>query len=56
MIENISAWMDGELNIELNIEQARPLPEQIKRDACLRIAWDYYHIIGDTLRRLGLVL
>jgi negative regulator of sigma E activity len=52
MIENISAWMDG----ELNIEQARPLPEQIKHDACLRIAWDYYHIIGDTLRRLGLVL
>ena len=46
IIEKISAWMDG----ELNIEQARLLPEQIKRDAGLRLAWDYYHLIGDTLR------
>ena len=46
MKENLSAWMD----CELGDEQARQLPQQIKRDAQLRGNWDCYHLIGDALR------
>ena len=46
MKENLSAWMDG----ELGEQQARQLPQQLKRDAELRGDWDCYHLIGDALR------
>ena len=46
MKENLSAWMDG----ELGDQQARQLPQQLKRDAELRGDWDCYHLIGDGLR------
>ena len=46
MKENLSARMD----CELGDEQARQLPQQIKRDAELRGNWDCYHLIGDALR------
>lgn len=46
MKENLSAWMDG----ELGDQQARQLPQQLKRDAELRGDWDCYHLIGDALR------
>jgi len=46
MKENLSAWMDG----ELENEQARQFPQQLKRDAELRGNWDCYHLIGDALR------
>jgi sigma-E factor negative regulatory protein RseA len=46
MKENLSAWMDG----ELEDQQARQLPQQLKRDAELRGNWDCYHLIGDALR------
>ena len=46
MTEDLSAWMDGELSDAL----ARPLLPQLKCDAELRANWDYYHLIGDTLR------
>jgi sigma-E factor negative regulatory protein RseA len=46
MKENLSAWMDG----ELEEQQARQLPQQLKRDAQLRGNWDCYHLIGDALR------
>jgi sigma-E factor negative regulatory protein RseA len=46
MKENLSAWMDG----ELEDQQARQLPQGLKRDAELRGIWDCYHLIGDALR------
>ena len=46
MKENLSAWIDG----ELGDQQARQLPQQLKRDAQLRGNWDCYHLIGDALR------
>ncbi|MFH1043947.1 MAG: sigma-E factor negative regulatory protein [Pseudomonadota bacterium] len=46
MTENLSTWMDG----ELESEHARQLPLQLKRDADLRGDWDCYHLIGDALR------
>jgi sigma-E factor negative regulatory protein RseA len=46
MKENLSAWMDG----ELDDQQAHQLPQQLKRDAELRGNWDCYHLIGDALR------
>jgi len=46
MKENLSAWMDG----ELEDQQVRQLPQQLKRDAELRGIWDCYHLIGDALR------
>ena len=46
MKENLSAWMDG----ELGDQQARQLPQQLKRDAELRGDWNCYHLIGDALR------
>jgi sigma-E factor negative regulatory protein RseA len=46
MKENLSAWMDG----ELESPQARQLPQQLKRDTGLRGEWDCYHLIGDALR------
>jgi len=46
MKENLSAWMDG----ELEDQQVRQLPQQLKRDAELRGIWDCYHMIGDALR------
>jgi sigma-E factor negative regulatory protein RseA len=46
MNEKLSAWMDG----ELESEDARKLPSQLKRDAELRGGWDCYHLIGDALR------
>lgn len=46
MNEKLSAWMDG----ELESEQSRQLPPQLKRDAGLRGNWDCYHLIGDALR------
>jgi sigma-E factor negative regulatory protein RseA len=46
MKENLSAWMD----CELGDQQARQLPQQLKRDAELRGNWDCYHLIGDALR------
>ncbi len=46
MKENLSAWMDG----ELEDQQARQLPQQLKRDVALRGNWDCYHLIGDALR------
>ena len=45
-MENLSAWMDG----ELSGEQARLLPSQLKCDAALRSDWNYYHLIGDAMR------
>lgn len=46
MKENLSAWMDG----ELEDQQTRQFPQQLKRDAELRGNWDCYHLIGDALR------
>lgn len=46
MKENLSAWMDG----ELEDQQVRQLPQQLKHDAKLRGNWDCYHLIGDALR------
>ena len=46
MNEKVSAWMDG----ELESEHARQLLSQLKHDADLRVNWDCYHLIGDTLR------
>lgn len=46
MKEKLSAWMDG----ELEGEQARQFPPQLKRGAGLRSDWDCYHLIGDALR------
>jgi sigma-E factor negative regulatory protein RseA len=46
MKEKLSAWMDG----ELEDQQARQLPQGLKRDAELRGIWDCYHLIGDALR------
>ena len=46
MKENLSAWMDG----ELDGQQAGQLLPQLKRDAELRGDWDCYHLIGDALR------
>jgi sigma-E factor negative regulatory protein RseA len=46
MKENLSAWMDG----ELEDHQTRQFPQQLKRDAGLRGDWDCYHLIGDALR------
>jgi sigma-E factor negative regulatory protein RseA len=46
MKENLSAWMD----CELRDQEARLLPQQLKRDAQLRDNWDCYHLIGDALR------
>jgi len=46
MKENLSAWMDG----ELDGPQAKPLLPQLKHDAELRGNWDCYHLIGDALR------
>lgn len=46
MTEKLSAWMDG----ELEVEHARQFPSQLKRDADLRGNWDCYHLIGDALR------
>jgi sigma-E factor negative regulatory protein RseA len=46
MTERLSAWMDG----ELEVEHARQLPSQLKHDAGLRGIWDCYHLIGDALR------
>jgi len=46
MTEKLSAWMDG----ELEVEHARELPSLLKRNAGLRGIWDCYHLIGDALR------
>ena len=46
MNENLSAWMDG----ELDAEYARQLPTRLKRDAGVRGNWDCDHVIGDALR------
>jgi sigma-E factor negative regulatory protein RseA len=46
MKENLSAWMDG----EAGGQQARQLPQQLKRNVALRGDWDCYHLIGDALR------
>ncbi len=46
MNENLSAWMDG----ELESDQGRLLALRLKRDPGLRGDWDCYHLIGDALR------
>lgn len=46
MNEKLSAWMDG----ELDGEDARRLPSQLKDNPDLRASWDCYHLIGDSLR------
>ena len=46
MNEELSAWMDG----ELERERAGELPSRLKRDADLRGDWNCYHLIGDALR------
>ena len=51
-MEQISAFMDGESN---GVEAATQV-KRLKEDARLRVSWDIYHQIGDTLRgeKLGL--
>ncbi len=46
MNEELSAWMDG----ELEREHAGKFPSRLKRDADLRGDWSCYHLIGDALR------
>ena len=46
MNERLSAWMDG----ELEGDDARQLPVQLKNSGELREQWDCYHLIGDALR------
>jgi len=46
MKESFSAWIDG----ELRSSQTRELLQQVMHDAKLRGDWDFYHLIGDTLR------
>jgi sigma-E factor negative regulatory protein RseA len=46
MNERLSAWIDG----ELESEDARQLPSQLKNDVALRDTWDCYHLVGDTVR------
>ena len=46
MNEKLSAWMDG----ELERDDARQLPSQIKHSTDMRAHWDCYHLIGDALR------
>ena len=45
-MESISALIDG----ELEEHEARREVGRLKDDAALRERWDYFHLIGDTLR------
>jgi sigma-E factor negative regulatory protein RseA len=45
-MEKISAFMDGEID---GVEAAGQV-KRLKEDAHLRVTWDTYHLIGDSLR------
>src|SRR5208283_2373757 len=47
-VEEISLWMDGELDPERSERACEGL-----RDAASMAAWESYHLIGDLLRGCG---
>ena len=49
MTEQLSAWMDG----QLESEHASQLLSQLKRGSVTSRDWNCYHLIGDTMRGMG---
>jgi len=47
--ENLSAWIDG----ELDHARASALPNQILESAEMRQSWSEWHLVGDLMRSTG---